>query len=71
MAFLTQKISVYSRESNCFDRPPAQQEKLDERLKELEKLFEVSAEKLREITDRFVEVLREGLQKPEQTVVRI
>lgn len=71
MALLTQKTSVFSRESNCFDRPPAQQDKLDERLKELEKLFEVSPEKLREITDRFVDVLREGLQKPEQTVVRI
>ena len=51
MALLTQKISVFSRESNCFDRPPAQQDKLDERLKDLEKLFEVSAETLRAAGD--------------------
>ncbi|KAI3623365.1 HXK2 [Malassezia furfur] len=60
-------ISLYSRASNCFEPPHAGEDILHSKAEHFKKLFHVSDEQLRTITDRFVDVLREGLAKEKQT----
>ena len=61
-------VTIFSRGSLCFDRPAAREDVLQEYQKHFEKLLTVSNEALKEITDNFVRVLGEGLEKEGQAV---
>ncbi|WFD29856.1 hexokinase [Malassezia sp. CBS 17886] len=62
------KSVLYSRSSNCFDKPHAREGILGEKLQSFKDLLSVSSDQLRDITHRFVEVLREGLEEEGKTV---
>ncbi|WFD44749.1 hexokinase [Malassezia psittaci] len=61
-------MSLFSRQSNCFDTPHAKNDILHKKTKHFKEIFSVSDDQLREITEKFVEVLRDGLQHEDRTV---
>ncbi|PKI83102.1 hexokinase [Malassezia vespertilionis] len=61
-------ISSYSRSSNCFEKPHAQEDILEQKRTELEDMFTVSADMLKTITQDFIQSLKDGLEKKDQTV---
>ncbi|WFD36880.1 hexokinase [Malassezia cuniculi] len=62
---------AFSRTSGCRDMPHAQNDVLEGYAAKYEKILSVSSEDLRDITENFVKVLQEGLEKPDQTVPMI
>ncbi|SHO76535.1 Similar to S.cerevisiae protein HXK2 (Hexokinase isoenzyme 2) [Malassezia sympodialis ATCC 42132] len=61
-------VREFTRESMCFDTPATKNDVLEQQLKHFEDVFTVSGDYLREITDNFVGVLRQGLEKEDQVV---
>lgn len=60
--------TIYSRGSMCFDTPGAQEKVLKVKLEQFEKLFTVSDDVLRDVTQNFVQALQLGLVKDKQVV---
>lgn len=69
-SLVTRKIASWHTSTHKHeDNPHAREEDLKKLVERFEKIFTITPQRLRMITDRFVGVLEEGLQKPEQTVV--
>lgn len=64
----TQIASWHTSSHKHEDNPHAHEEQLKQTYERFEKLFTITPQRLRMITDRFVGVLEEGLQKEGQTV---
>ncbi|PWZ03843.1 hypothetical protein BCV70DRAFT_153874 [Testicularia cyperi] len=68
-AFRARQIASWHTSTHKHEEGPhAHEEQLKQVLERFEKLFTITPQRLRMITDRFVGVLEEGLQKTEQTV---
>lgn len=66
---LTSQIASWHTSSHKHERrPAAQEEQLNKEVKRFEELFTLTPERLKTITERFVGVLKEGLDEPGKTV---
>ncbi|SYW78097.1 probable hexokinase [Ustilago bromivora] len=64
----THIVSWHTSSHKHEQSPHAREEELKQHLERFQKLFTITPQRLRMITDRFVGVLEQGLQKPGQTV---
>lgn len=66
---LSQVVSWHTTTHKREGVPNANESDLDEQFKKYQELFALPPDRLKEITKRFVEVLKAGLQEEGQTVV--